>query len=539
VSPELPSKIGRYLVRAELGWGAAGRVFLAHDPTVDRRVAVKLMAPRAALSSEEESELRERFLLEARAAGRLQHPNVVLVWDAGIDDHTGRPYLAMEYIDGIGFERVLARDKAIEPELVAAVGIQIARALDHAHREGIVHRDVKPANILLARDGTAKIGDFGIARVEGLALTRTGIVLGSPLYMSPEQVREEGLDGRSDLFSLAAVLFEAAAGAPPFPGGSLAAVTWRIAWGEPDPDAAERVNPTLRRILLQALSRSPDDRPASGAALASSLAMAFPIVREEGAGKELVQAAVERLAGPTSVVLETAATTRLAPVVDPAPSRRVPMLLGALVLLLLVSIAILATSSSSGRRTPTPQSPEVAAQSSPASTTNRPPPRTQTGSTPATSANATPRPKAELSPGAAEPRSGPASPSGRPPSPAPSFPPPPLDVTRPLAENQAVLEVVMRLRLREAHVTIWIDGERAWTEPLEGPRNVFSRMFGRDILAQIPLVAGEHTIEARVTGQSMKVDARTMLIANFSPGATRRLRLSLNPYTDDLDANWD
>jgi hypothetical protein len=101
-----------------------------------------------------------------------------------------------------------------------------------------------------------------------------------------------------------------------------------------------------------------------------------------------------------------------------------------------------------------------------------------------------------------------------------------------------VLEVVMRLRLREAHVTVWIDGEPAWTEPLEGPRNVFSRVFGRDIHAQIPLVAGEHTIEARVTGQSMKVDARTMLIANFSPGATRRLRLSLNPYTDDLDAKW-
>lgn len=559
-SGALPPRVGRYEVRTELGWGSTGRVFLAVDPTVDRRVAVKLMSPRETLSAADEAELRERFLLEARAAGRLRHPNVVLVWDAGIDADTLRPYLAMEYVDGLGLERLLARDRALEPDLVVAIGVQVARALNHAHRQGVVHRDIKPANILLARDGLAKIGDFGIARVEGLALTRTGIVLGSPMYMSPEQVQEHVLDGRSDLFSLAAVLFEATSGAPPFPGSNLAAVTWRIVWGEPDLEAAERIPPALRKVLLGALSRDAADRPDRGEEFAAALTNAVTLPKDDPDGQQLVREAVERVAGPVNTVLETAATTRLNAPPAPRWSRRLPVLAASLALCVLVAIALLsverAPRSNPSAHLDSAMLPDAASNVADSASQNPvTDPLSERKGEPTDGPTDEMQPQSQPVPreGDAQiaarseggqrtsigaPTNRPGSPVGRTTGAATAFPPPPLDITRPFTQDLARLEVALRLRLREAHLSVWIDGELAWSEPTAGPRNIFSRMAGRDVIARMTVEPGEHSIEARLTGQSMDVDARTILIANFAPGSARRLRLTLNPYTDRLDWKW-
>lgn len=489
----IPSRVGRYEVREELGWGSTGRVLLARDPTVERLVAIKLMAPRGTLSPADETEVRDRFLVEARAAGRLRHPGIVLVWDAGIDPASELPFLAMEYVDGLGLDRAIERDKAFDSTLVAAIGIQAARALDHAHREGVVHRDVKPANVLLARDGHVKLSDFGIARIEGLAMTRTGVVLGSPMYMSPEQVREEPLDGRSDLFSLAAVLFELASGEPPFPGTTLASVTWRIAFGEASAEAAERIDPALREVLLRALSRDPDERPVNGAELALELATAVGLSPTEPPLGPVAEA-VARLAPSRrggSVILDSALTERLGSTPAPARSRFLPMLLVLLVAALLVSLGILAA---------------------------------RVGHRPAESVAA---PALAAAPAASDA------------APVPAQPTPPSLAESPPPEPPAELEVVIRMRIKEARLTVRIDGSRVLERPLMGPPTMWGRLGGRDLTVRLPVPAGRRRIVLDLHGVSMNVDAAATLTASFQPNQRRRLRLRLNPYTDRLTAEWD
>jgi serine/threonine-protein kinase len=263
-------QVGRYEITERLGKGGMASVYRAHDPSIERDVAVKFLHATLA----QDDEYRERFLREARAAGSLAHPNIVTVHDVG--QIQGRPYMAMELLDGQTLSDLLDKDRMLPVRDAVLIGMQLARALGYAHARGIVHRDIKPGNIMLLRDGqTIKVTDFGIAHMDdgGRAQTQVGAVLGTPQYMSPEQTRGEKLDGRSDLFSAGIVLYQMLSGERPFRGDSLVAVATKIANEDPPSLTAKRreVPATLRRVVERCLAKSPAQRYQSGEELAEAL----------------------------------------------------------------------------------------------------------------------------------------------------------------------------------------------------------------------------------------------------------------------------
>ncbi len=264
-------QVGRYQIRQRLGRGGMASVYRAHDPSIGREVAIKFL--HASLAEDEEC--RTRFLREARAAGSLSHPNIAIVYDAG--EIEGRPFMAMELIEGRSLADALDAQPQMPIRDVMTLGLQLAQALEYAHGKGIVHRDVKPGNIMLLADRSGiKVTDFGIAHIEGNGVhapTLVGAVLGTPQYMSPEQTRGDKLDGRSDLFSAGIVLYQALAGERPFKGDNLVAVAQQIATAEPPPLNAKRpdVPPALRRIVDRCLAKNPEQRFASGAELAQAI----------------------------------------------------------------------------------------------------------------------------------------------------------------------------------------------------------------------------------------------------------------------------
>lgn len=249
----LPDQLGRYRILALLGSGAMGDVFLAQDPHIERRLAIKTVRLEGA-DRQELAARRARLLMEAKAAGQLVHPNVVTLFDAGEDD--GVVYLAFEYVEGTDLGRRLGEEPPLSLRQVLEIVGQTARALGHAHESGIVHRDVKPGNILLTQEGLAKIGDFGIAKMRDRVsdLTSTGTIIGTPYYMSPEQVRGEALDGRSDIFSLGCVFYEVLHRARPFTGNTITTLVYQIL--HHDPVLAETIRRDLPPAVIELLTRS-------------------------------------------------------------------------------------------------------------------------------------------------------------------------------------------------------------------------------------------------------------------------------------------
>lgn len=265
-------QVGRYLIQERLGRGGMATVFKAHDPSIGRDLAIKFL--HATLCEDEE--YRGRFLREARAAGGLSHPNIVTVHDVG--EIEGRPYMAMELLHGESLADMMDSGRPLPVRDVVIMGIQLARALDYAHAHGIVHRDIKPGNIVrLKGTNTIKVTDFGIAHMEstgtGEQRTRVGDVLGTPQYMSPEQTQGEKLDGRSDLFSAGIVLYQMLTGQRPFQGDSLVALAMKIAKEDPPPIDKLRPDtpPALRRIVERCLAKPPDRRYQSGRELSAAL----------------------------------------------------------------------------------------------------------------------------------------------------------------------------------------------------------------------------------------------------------------------------
>src|SRR5579862_6983224 len=225
-------RIGRYKIVRELGRGAMGVVYHAIDPNIGRPVAIKTIRLGDGRTPEEQERLRERLFREARSAGMLSHPGIVTIYD--VEQQGELAYIAMEYVDGPTLDSILSRDQPITPEQMFSILGQTAVALDYAHGKGIVHRDIKPANIMIAADGTAKITDFGIAKVTAAEqLTMTGAIVGTPHYMSPEQVQGQAVDGRADQFSLAVITYEILTGEKPFTGEHLTTVVFKIVAEEP------------------------------------------------------------------------------------------------------------------------------------------------------------------------------------------------------------------------------------------------------------------------------------------------------------------
>jgi serine/threonine-protein kinase len=255
------SRLGRFELTSVLGQGAMGVVYLASDPNIERPVAIKTL--RRDVGGGAAEELESRFLKEAKLAGRLQHPNIVTIYEAGRDKDN--LFIAMEYVDGRPLTHSLGPRTTLTLPQKLDIARQVAEALSHAHERGVLHRDVKPGNILLSRDGRVKVTDFGIGKLLSGAsdLTRTGQMLGSPAYMSPEQVRGEKLDGRSDLFSLGVVLYEMLTGQRPFPGDSITTLVYQILHTEPrDPLSLRADLPVeTREVFARLLAKSRDARP--------------------------------------------------------------------------------------------------------------------------------------------------------------------------------------------------------------------------------------------------------------------------------------
>lgn len=261
---------GRYQVVEELGRGSMGIVYKAHDPQIDRYVALKVLRE----DRVEAEGFVQRFLKEAKAMGWLCHPNIVTIFDVG-EDH-GTVYIAMELLSGDPLNKVIERRRFSVDEIVS-LGMEVALTLDHAHEKGIVHRDIKPSNIVIKADGTVKVTDFGIAHIGGTAgaqQTQAGEILGTPAYMSPEQVMGKAVDGRSDLFSLGIILYELCTGTRPFTGDNLAAIFHAIV--EAVPADPRTLNPDLPQglaeVVLKCLSKKPEDRFLRGEALTKALA---------------------------------------------------------------------------------------------------------------------------------------------------------------------------------------------------------------------------------------------------------------------------
>ena len=266
-----PWLLGRYEIVAELGKGAMGVVYRANDPMLNRMVAIKTINTEEA-GHEGMAEYEARFYTEAKAAGGLNHPNIIIIYDIGKSGHL--VYMAMEYIEGRELRELLAQGQPLPVVQAVDVAAQVAEGLAYAHQHQVVHRDIKPANIMITPQGRAKIADFGIARMRSSETrTQTGVILGSPKYISPEQVVGKRADHRSDIFSLGIILYECLTGATPFNGEGLSALMYQITNHDPAPpsSANPQVPVMLDYIIAKVLAKAPEARYQSAADFSNDL----------------------------------------------------------------------------------------------------------------------------------------------------------------------------------------------------------------------------------------------------------------------------
>ncbi len=267
-----PKRMGRYVIERRIGRGAMGAVYLARDPRINRPVALKAIPIEQEFEDEELKEARLRFYREAESAGRLTHPNIITVFDAG--EEKGLAYIAMEYMPGIALKDFTDPKRLLAPKRALELCAATAEALDYAHNQGVIHRDIKPANLLYnPKDGTVKISDFGVARMTDNNKTKTGIVLGTPMYMSPEQLGADDLTGLSDLFSLGVTLYELLVGEVPFKASNIAVLMTKITSEDAAPVSGRRagIPPSVDAVLAKAMAKRPQDRFSCGAEMAIAL----------------------------------------------------------------------------------------------------------------------------------------------------------------------------------------------------------------------------------------------------------------------------
>jgi non-specific serine/threonine protein kinase len=265
-----PTRIGKYEIRRSLGEGAMGTVYQGYDPFIGRLVAIKTIR-RSVVDADLDGRFLERFRNEARAAGRLTHPNIVGVYEYGED--AANAFIAMEFVAGVDLSRYVAGRPGLGLDQSIALVSQLLNALDYAHQAGVVHRDVKPSNLIITAEGVLKVGDFGIARIDAAHLTATGVAMGTPAYMSPEQCRGLDVDGRSDLFSTGVVLYELLTGSKPFEGAAEA-MAYKICHEQPEPPSRRSplaLPPVFDGVLVNALAKEPAARYPSANAFRTAL----------------------------------------------------------------------------------------------------------------------------------------------------------------------------------------------------------------------------------------------------------------------------
>ncbi len=484
------STIGRFEILREIGRGAMGVVYEAHDPVLDRTVALKVVQPSA--QGDAARVYEERFMAEARIAAALHHPGIVVVHDVGRDPATGALFIALELLRGETLADLGLRGPVEWPTVLRLVA-QVARALHHAHLAGVVHRDVKPANVVVLPTGEAKVMDFGIARLEsaGGRLTTAGEFIGTPLYTAPEQARTEEVDGRADVFSLASVAYTLLTGRAAFLAPTIPGIVHRVVYEDPDPPS--RFVPGLprdvERVLVRALAKSPADRYPTAEAFAED-------VEDVLAGQ-----APRHTAGDDRLVTEDPDSPLAALLADePSPPP------------------------------PPPSGPVLVAAGA---TRSFPPPARQRRD----------RDRRGLVLAAVSAGLGLVALlfwiAGRAPAPPPSRGAPPGPPSSLLPEPPGRLRIDFEHPLRRGTLRVFVDDELALEEQLTGQQRKKALVFKlhqgtfRD---ELEIAPGLHEVRLEVRWDDNVKTAR--IVGNFRPGATRRLEASLGRIRRDLDLEW-
>ena len=469
-----PEHIGRYRIISELGEGAMGRVYLAEDPNIDRKVAVKVFSPGKLGSRKASASFGKQLLAEAKAAGRLNHPGIVTIHDAGIDETAG-PYVVMEWIDGRSLAEILHSEGPLPVARASAWLAEVAEALDYAHRQGLIHRDVKPSNILVDAEGRARIIDFGVAKVEAQAIVRTSTVAGTPPYMAPELVQGEPIDPRSDLFSLVACYYELITGELAFQGENLSQVLYAIVNAPPRP---ARLGDTVSgqragEVLEIGLDKSPERRFQTGQELARHL-------------REVVDV--------TPVAMKVGQSPAMPPVeVGTRSARRRLTLMGMAVTVVVALIAGSAIGAGLFTRDVSPEEVPIERPESVALGLTQEPKDPELSARPVDLIDVA------------------------------------TDRSEPIADEGALetstLSFRYRNRLRRANVTVWVDGERRWSTRVE--TSPLRKLTGRRVETSIDVPIGSHDVEVRITGDNGKIDEAARVHLAFDEAGERRLRANL------------
>jgi hypothetical protein len=491
-----------------------GKVYLADDPIIGRQVAIKVITVRPDLSEEEARQYRERFLREAQAAGALHHPNIVAVHDVGQDPATGSPYIVMEHVPGWDLKKVIRARAPLPPGEATRIVVRIAEALDFAHGQGIVHRDIKPANVLISESGEVKITDFGVARLPGSDLTRSDQFVGSPGFMSPEQLRGASADGRSDLFALGVILYELLTGRAPFGGESVSEVLYRISTQPADPpsEAHPDVPADFDPIIEKVLSKDPDARYQSAREMIAALeAVCGGLEADAGeaAGTTGVAVAAQAGAAPASPWWTLTSQWRLG------------VILMLLVLTLVgVNLGIQALLRGPLGRAAVEQEGPVPVSGSRAGVVPAVPLAIVGVSSPASSAP-------QGSPG---PVASPVAPLSGPPPAAPV----PVASTPVAPRPTARLRLELRHRLESGRVVVLVDGKTVLSKPLETARG---KKGSLSHVLSIP--AGRHGVEVRLLRDRGTVAAKSKITGTMERDRTAVLKAEQRPGSrDTLTLAW-
>jgi len=544
-------RFGRYEILAELGRGAMGVVYKARDPKINRVVAVKTVSL-AGQPLEDELEYRERFIREAEAAGRLSHPGIVTIFDVGEEPETRSPYIVMEYVGGQSLDALLSQhDHKLPVEVAIQLALELAEALDCAHGQGVVHRDLKPANILLTEDGHAKIADFGIAKLNLANVTLAGRTLGTPAFMSPEQLNGDEVDGRSDLFSLGVILYTMLTGHRPFQGNSAVTVSFKVVNSDPLPASLldTELPPGLDYIISRAIAKDPALRYQRGLEMVldiqhlqqgrepwSKAKQPSPSSSTENGQTEQEVARASALSFVTTGATIRSNPRSVAAKNDkPANYRehvRKASLAGAVILAALFVLGFWIISFNPypfARRLPprnTAPSPAVAAV---AASQPQPAPL---ASSPGAAASG-----ASVTKALTEKHGNPAS-SGKVFVSQPKIAgigSPNLTPAKAASPQQppATLEIEVDHKFAQAHLLIWSDDHLAYTRVLEGTDKkhlgVFHHVEGHEIhAAQLP--PGKHSLRVQVSSDAANYDQSATVDGDFQSGQESLLRITFGKH---------
>jgi serine/threonine protein kinase len=534
-------RFGRYEILTELGRGAMGVVYKARDPKINRFVAVKTISL-AGQPAEEELEYRERFFREAEAAGRLSHPGIVTIFDVGEEPETRAPYIVMEFVGGQSLDKLLSRgDHKLPVDAALQLTLELAEALDCAHAQSVVHRDLKPANILLTEDGHAKIADFGVAKLNLANQTLGGRVLGTPAYMSPEQLNGEAVDGRSDLFSLGVILYTVLTGYKPFQGNSALTVSFKVVNRDPIPATLldTELPPGLDYIIARAMAKDPAERYQSGMEMVRDLQELregrAPWIQAKLPGSPTrigaAQTANERAKLPlgepriAAKLLSSARSLSLGRDHDAAENLLEKIwrksLAGTLVLFVLLIFGLWAISFGTHRGLPRTAGPlPSAAGIDPV----------KTGAQTVSAATAVP--SVATAPAPIVTKLQKRVPAGR-------THPPSTKVARASsptispATSSAMLEIEIEHKFADAHLSIWVDDSLTYTHPLQGTDKkhmvVFHHVQGHEFHA-VQVSPGKHLLRVEVASGGAISNQSATVAGEFASGRENVLRINFDKH---------